>query len=86
MEVCRIRGRDAGGKMDYLSDCWGAWGGERGEQNQTGGQNEESKVNTPVDDDESGARWTGCNIFFLIVFWSRMDNSEVRLGRGGQFV
>lgn len=34
MEVSGIGGQDAGGKMDYLSDCWG--GKKRGERKQTG--------------------------------------------------
>lgn len=53
MEVCGIGGQDAGGKMDYLSDCWGGVGKEVSGNRR--GQNEGSKVNT-LDDDEPGTR------------------------------
>lgn len=52
MEVSGIGGQDAGGKMDYLSDCWGR---EKEVSGNRRGQNEGGKVNT-LDDGEPGAR------------------------------
>lgn len=49
VEVCGIGGWDAGGKMDYLSDCWEGGGEVSGNRQR---QNEGSKVNTPDDDDD----------------------------------
>lgn len=61
MEVCGIRGQDAGGKMDYLSDCWGdfvVWEWVGGLSGNRQGQNERGKKKVNMRDDDECDRDT----------------------------